>query len=434
MRLRTLFGLWLPLAVSFELMMLEGPAIQAAIGYLPHPPLNLAAWGLTMSLSLIIESPIIMLLATAIALVKDGDSYHALRRFMLTLLVGCTVIAGAISFTPLLDVIAGKLMGQPDAIVQAARPAMQIMLFWTAAIAWRRFYQGVLVRHGHTRKVTQGTFVRLSSAVLTAYLLAHYGSLTGVQTGAVIVMVAVVTEALVTTIFALPIIHRQVIPIHSSEVPLTQRAIFRFHTPLAATTLLTLLALPVTSAALARLDMATISLAAWPVASMVLLVMRGWGFAMQEITVALASEEEAKPTLQRFTWIVGLTTSGITALLVVTPLLELYFRHVLHLPNNLYASARLGVSTSCLLPLLTSLGSWVRGLLVVQGQTKVVYRGMGLNLACHSGLLAIGVVSHLPGMWVAGGAYTLASLGEYFYLTHQAHRHVSVLVAESHLQ
>ena len=34
MRVRTLFGLWLPLAVSFELMMLEGPTVQGAIGRL----------------------------------------------------------------------------------------------------------------------------------------------------------------------------------------------------------------------------------------------------------------------------------------------------------------------------------------------------------------------------------------------------------------
>ena len=85
MRVRTIFALWLPLAVSFELMMLEGPTVQGAMGRLPAPELHLAAWGLTISLSLLIESPVIMLLATAIALVQDADSYHALRRFMLTL-------------------------------------------------------------------------------------------------------------------------------------------------------------------------------------------------------------------------------------------------------------------------------------------------------------------------------------------------------------
>src|SRR2546423_15320737 len=107
MSTRTIFRLWLPLAISFELMMLEGPAIQGAIGRLVNPKLNLAAWGLTMSLSLLVESPVIMLIATAIALVRDSDSYFALRRFMLNLLAGCTILTGLVAFTPLCRGLAG---------------------------------------------------------------------------------------------------------------------------------------------------------------------------------------------------------------------------------------------------------------------------------------------------------------------------------------
>src|ERR1041385_7734033 len=98
MRVRTLFGLWLPLAVSFELMMLEGPTIQGAMGRLPDPQLHLAAMGLTMSLSLLVESPVMMLLATAIALVKDGPTFRALWQFMVMLAVGCTVLTGLVAF------------------------------------------------------------------------------------------------------------------------------------------------------------------------------------------------------------------------------------------------------------------------------------------------------------------------------------------------
>src|SRR5690348_2946049 len=113
MRIREIFHLWLPLAVSFELMMLEGPAVQGAMGRLPGAPLNLAAWGLTMSLSLLVESPIIMLLATAIALVKDSDTFHALRRFTLCVIGFCTALTFLVAFTPIFDVIAAHLMGQP---------------------------------------------------------------------------------------------------------------------------------------------------------------------------------------------------------------------------------------------------------------------------------------------------------------------------------
>src|SRR5437879_1201619 len=91
-----IFHVWLPLAVSFQFMMLEGPAFQAAIGALPAVELNLAAWGLCMQLSLIIESPVIMLLSTSIALVNDGASFRALRKFTLALIAGCTLITALI--------------------------------------------------------------------------------------------------------------------------------------------------------------------------------------------------------------------------------------------------------------------------------------------------------------------------------------------------
>lgn len=417
MRVRTIFALWLPLAVSFELMMLEGPAVQGAMGRLAEPALNLAAWGLTMSLSLLIESPVIMLLATAIALVRDGGTFRELRRFTIALALGCTALTALVAFTPLFDLVAGGLMGQPAPIVAAARPAMQIMLFWTAAIAWRRFYQGVLVRHGQTQRVSWGTAIRLAAAVGVAVALARWGGVPGVQVGAWALMAAVVTEAVATTLFASPLLRRDILPVSVPDAPpLTQRAIWQFHAPLAATTLLTLLAQPMTSAALARLPHDQETLAAWPVVFMLLLVLRGGGLALQEITVAQARDPEAGAALRRFTWLVGGATALATGLIAATPLLDHYLGRVIHLPADLYPYVRIGVLAGVLLPLVTALGSWMRGLLVAAGRTNVVYQGMGISLATHAALLALGVALKLPGMWVAAGGFTLAAIAEYLYL------------------
>lgn len=456
MRVRTIFALWLPLAISFELMMLEGPTVQGAMGRLAAPELHLAAWGLTMSLSLLIESPVIMLLATAIALVQDADSYHALRRFMLTLAGACTLLTALIAFTPLFDLIAGGIMGQPLPIVAAARPAMQIMLLWTAAIAWRRFYQGVLVRYGQTRRVSWGTAVRLSVVVCVATALSALHRVPGVQVGAYALMAAVIAEAFATTLFALPIIRGQGAGFRSQGLEkeekkrrreektetnqstiynpqsstdssfilhpssLSQREIWKFHAPLAATTLLTLLAQPMTAAALARLPNKTATLAVWPVVSMLLLVMRGWGLALQEITVSQAKNPASHAPLRRFTLLVGLTTTLATALIAFTPLLNVYVGSILHLPPDLHQMARIGIGAGVLLPLLSSLSAWAGGLIVAKGQTHHRYKGMGLNLGTHITLLFFGVGLRLPGIWVAAGAFTAAALAEYVYLNHHA--------------
>ncbi len=76
---------WWPLALSWFLMALELPALSAIIARLADPKINLAAYGgIVFPLALIIEAPIIMLLAASTALSKDWDSYRKIRKFMHT--------------------------------------------------------------------------------------------------------------------------------------------------------------------------------------------------------------------------------------------------------------------------------------------------------------------------------------------------------------
>ena len=277
------------------------------------------------------------------------------------------------------------------------------------------------MRAGQTRFVSLGTTVRLVVTLATAGALLRWSHLPGVVVGAITLMAAVIMEAVAVTLFALPIARRHMLGHHSADaVPLTQKAILRFHTPLAATTLLTLLAPPLTSAALARLAMPHQTLAAWPVASMLLLVLRGPGLALQEIAVSQSRRPEARVALRRFTTMVGLVSMAIALLLALTPLLDRYMESVLHLPLELRAFVRIGVVLGSPLPLLTALGSWARGVLVAAGRTPAVYRGMGVNLATHGAVLLAGICFGLPGMAVASVAFLLSAGTEYLYLVRLA--------------
>jgi hypothetical protein len=417
MNRRRIFWLWLPLAVSFTLMMLEGPTIQAAITRLADAALNLAAFGLVLSISLIIESPVIMLLSTSIALVRDAQSYRALRLFMIWLSVVLTVLTALMAWTPLYDLVVGSMLGIPPSIGTAAQPALRIMLLWTAAIGWRRFYQGILVRHGLTTRVSYGTAIRLVSTLITAIALVAWGRLPGAQVGAWGLMAGVLSEALATHLFALPVVRRAYVRSQiESEQPLTLAAILQFHVPLAATSLLTLLVQPLTAAALARLPMPTETLATRPVVFSLVMVLRGWGLSLQETTIAQAADVRALQPLRDFTLIVAAATSGAAALLAFTPLLDGYLRTVISLDPRLWGYVRIGVLVLLLLPGLTALVSTLRGLLVASGTTSSIYQGMGLNLAVNGALLLGGVVFQLPGILVAAVAVLMATAVEYLYL------------------
>jgi len=183
MRQREIFWFWLPLFASWLLMTAEGPLIAAAINRLPGEVVMLAAMGIVNSLSVTIESPIINLLATSTALVRDHASYLLVRRFTLYLCLALTVVAILVGYTPLFDLIVPGLLDVPDDIARWVRPGMQIMIFWSAAIGWRRFLQGILIRFNRTRSIAWGTAVRLLASGGTVAVLAVWGRWPGVKIG-----------------------------------------------------------------------------------------------------------------------------------------------------------------------------------------------------------------------------------------------------------
>ena len=58
---------------------------------------------------------------------------------------------------PVFRFVTGALMGLPPEVARLVHVATAILIPWPAAIGYRRFYQGILVRHGLTRRVAYGT-------------------------------------------------------------------------------------------------------------------------------------------------------------------------------------------------------------------------------------------------------------------------------------
>ena len=239
MRQRDILVFWLPLFASWLLMTAEGPTISAAINRLPNEVVMLAAMGIVTSLSVTIESPIINMLATSTALVRDYDSYLLVRRFTIHWCIALTIVAVLVAFTPLFDIIVRGWLDLPEAVAQWVQPGMKIMVFWSAAIGWRRFLQGILIRFHHTGSIAWGTAVRLLASAGTVIILALWGEWQGVIIGSLALMAGVIAEAIFATIVARPVIRDELRPAPAlpADKKLTYRQLFWFHLPLAATSL-----------------------------------------------------------------------------------------------------------------------------------------------------------------------------------------------------
>lgn len=418
MRQRYILLFWFPLFASWLLMSAEGPLIAAAINRLPDEVLMLAAMGIVTSLSVTIESPIINLLATSTALVRDHESYRLVRRFTIHWCLILTVVAILVAYTPLFDLIVRQVLNVPEEIAQWVRPGMQIMVPWTAAIGWRRFLQGIMIRRKQTRKVAYGTAVRLVASGGAVLLLAVWGHWPGVVIGSIALVAGVVAEAAYATLAARELIRDELGPdsVPAEGPPLTYRELFWFHLPLAATSVLILFMQPMVTSSLARLDQPTVSLAAWPIVFQILLMARAAAMALPEVVIALHQGIDTFAPIRKFSLI--LTVAAIVSMtaFVFTPLARWYVFEVQDMTAEVGELALSSLGLFLLFPALAVITSWLRGLLIQSRHTRYINVGMGVNLSITAATLITGVALKWPGLTTAALALNLASAGEVLYL------------------
>lgn len=384
-------------------MGVELPLLSAVIARLADPKIHLAAFGgVVFPLSLLIEAPIIMLLAASTALSKNWASYVLLRRLMSLSAAALTAIHVLIAFTPLYDALVSTLLAVPEKIVEPARIGLQLMTPWTAAIAIRRFQQGVLIRFGQSKVVVMGTAVRLATNVF--FLTAGYyaGKFPGIVVATSALAAGVTAEAIMVNVRIQPLLRE----IHRNESPddtcLSMRQLLVFYLPLALTPILTLLALPIGSAALSRMPHALESLAVLPVVMGLSFLIRSPGLAYHEVVVTLIGQPGAAHSLRRFTVLLATVTSSLLLVITITPLAPLWFGTVSGLSPTLTSIATTGLWFAVLMPALTALESWYQGVIVSSGRTGSIAQSVAVYLLISSVILGLGIVhGQVTGLYIS---------------------------------
>lgn len=419
---------WWPLAASWLLMGAELPLLSAVVARLPDPKIHLAAYGgVVFPLALIIESPIIMLLAASTALSRDWDSYRRLYRYMMTAGALLTALHVLIAFTPLYDVVAQRILGAPAEILEPGRIGLMLMTPWTWSIAYRRFHQGVLIRFNRSHTIGVGTVVRMSANALTLWLGYSFGW-AGIVTATAAVSAGVLSEALYVGLVVRPVLGGPLRQAPPAQTPVTWPSFIYFYIPLVLTSLLTLLVQPIGSAAISRMPLALESLAAWPVVNGLVFLLRSMGVAYNEVVVALLDQPGSATALRRFSRYLSLALTLALLLVAATPLSELWFGRVSGLAPDLTALAVSGLWWALPLPWLAVLQSWYQGLLVNRRDTRPISEAVAAFLLLSSLGLALGVwLARWPGLVVGMAAFSLAMLGQTAWLWYRSRPHLSAL-------
>ncbi len=416
---RAIFRFWYPLSATWLMMAAEGPLLTSLIARLDDPKHNLAAYGVATAIAMIIESPIIMMLSASIALVKDAPSYHALRGFIIKLNIMVTVGMLLTLIPPIFNFIAFSLLNLSPEVGELMYGCLAAMVLWPAAIGFRRFWQGLLIRAHQTRKVAIGTIVRLLTMFLSAMFMVNFTTLHGTYIGGIALTVGVICESIATRIMA----HETIVairnePAHFTEAPLTNKYMISYYTPLALTSLIGMASMPIITFFIGRSPMSLESLAVLPIIESFVFIFRSVGFAYQEVGLALLGprNEQNKP-LRTFGVTVGLTTSGIYSLLVFTPLIHPVLSGLYGLSDELASFAVLPSRIVVILPFLAISFAYFRSIMMNNRRNAIVTYSTMIEVGGMIALIFLTVTLFQPvGIIAAAIGLSFGRLGAQWFL------------------
>ncbi len=416
---KSILVFWLPLAATWLMMSVEGPLLAAVIARLADPTYNLAAYGVAFAFAILVEAPVIMLMSASTALVDDTESLHRLRVFTWVLNGIATLLLVLVLFPPVYQALMVDLIELPPEVARITYGALWIFLPWPAAIGYRRFLQGLLIRANRTRLVAAGTVIRLAAMTATALGLAIFADLPGAWVGAAALSVGVCVEAVTARFMANSTLHTLAnTPVSVPEEVPSYGDIAGFYLPLALTSLISLTVQPLLTFFMGRAPAPLESLAVFPVVHALSFMFRSFGLSYQEAAIVLLGRDnEHYRVIARFGLVLGLATSGALALVAFTPLAAFWFETVSGLSPELAAYAMRPVRILVPMPFLSVLLSLQRAVLVQGRRTSPISGATVTEVACIALLFPLfGFGLGWVGVTAAFVAFVLARLAGNLYL------------------
>ena len=416
---KSIFLFWLPLAATWLMMAVEGPFLAAVIARLADPKFNLAAHGVAFAFALVVEAPVIMIMSASTALCNNAGNYRRLRNFTFAMNAWVTGVLLVLLTPPIFEFLMLDVMALPDEVARLTYVSLWLYLPWAAAIGYRRFFNGVLIRDGSTRYVAYCTVVRLTTMATIALILYHWFTLPGAWVGAAALSLGVTLEAAASRLMARTSVRRVLAivgDVAEAGEQLGYRAIAHFYYPLALTSIIGLALQPMLTFFMGRAPSPLESLAVFPVVGAVSFIFRSMGLSYQEVAIALMGDRHQHlPEISRFAWVLGIASCTGLALVALTPATDFWFITVSGLPLDLAKLAVLPIIILIPVPGLTVLLSVQRAILVNGKHTGPITWAtvieVGLVLACFPifawGFGVVGVTSAIASFLIGRSASCL---------------------------
>jgi progressive ankylosis protein len=382
-RLGQLWREFIPLSLSDVLMAVGDPLVTTTLAHLPDTRTNLAGVGIAKALAIFFESPIIMLLHASTAVAANGKSRRALWRFMLLAGGSLSLLLGLLASPLIFSLVAVRFLGIPIALAATVQQVLLLMILWPLSIAWRRYFQGLLIYYGNSRAIAISSIARL----VTMGLVLSIGvalKLSGAMLAGSALIIGVLVETCLITIVAYRCGATVAPPVTeaSSALPQDLGSMWRFYWPLANSMLVTWGGRALLVGAISRAVDAPIALAAWPAAWGLAIVIANSTRMLQQIIIKYQGRV-ADQVLLNFALSVGGFCSMLLLLISTTSIGELVIQGFIGNDRDLIDSIKPVLLICAGVPLLVALQNATQGFLVGAGNTG------GVNLATWIGTIAL---------------------------------------------
>jgi progressive ankylosis protein len=365
--LGTLWREFLPLSLSDVTMACGDPMMTTTLAYLPDAQNNLAAVGIAKSLAIFFESPIIMILHAANALAGSQDSRKALWRFTLFVGGGLTFLLSLLGLPIIFNFVGVSLLGIPSAMLATVSQVLLLVGGWPFAIAWRRYFQGLLIYHGQSGALAKASICRLFTLALVL-IIGFSLQISGGVVAGLGLMGGVIVEAIVVTIFA----YRSgaILPpeIEQPNLPRNLTQVWKFYLPLANSMMVVWGGRAILISILARAEDATIAIAAWTAAWGLVLVIANSTRMVQQMVIKYRHQVSDRQLLS-FAVSVGAACSTVLLLMSLTPIGDHIVQSFIGNDLTLAKSIKPILLICTIVPLFVALQNATQGFLVSENRT-----------------------------------------------------------------
>ncbi len=380
-----------PLAVTWMLMMFTHTIISAGLARTSNPTIATAAYAIALSFGDIFEAPLVMIRQTGIAFITGRESFQTVRQVTLVTIAVFMVIVSAIAYIPPLTRFTFQnILGVTDDLYTAAVLGFRVTMFFPLVSGLRSLYQSVILVNRRTIYISLGVIVRVIFVALVVYGLVRTGLVPGVLVGAIAIVGAVLAEAIPAYHFGSRLLQPD------TGTPIAKQTVWRFYLPLIASSLFVTMGKPFINAGLTRMPQATVSLAAFSVASSLAGILISPSHNIHQLTMVFGRSRQNLPLVRKFAISFSLLTTGLLLLVSFSPLGTWILTGLINIPQEMLAPTQLALSVLTCFPLLIGWLEYNTGILLLNQATGIISLGKTLNLLGTIAFVLL-LASRLPG-------------------------------------